>query len=81
MKTIARLLLMLAVPVAFSGSLDELRARQHLSPYHMRKWLEFRALLPLPAYNHGDVAAAPDQAGVAAPIASSDYGRATGRGV
>lgn len=68
MKTIARFLLLLAVPVAFSGSLDELRARRDLSPYHMRKWLEFRALLPLPAYFHGDVAQGPCKPG-AAPTA------------
>ncbi|MSP93451.1 MAG: hypothetical protein EXR79_16945 [Myxococcales bacterium] len=81
MKTITRLLLMLAVAVAFSGSLDELRARRYLSPGDMHKWLEFRELLPLPAYDHGDVAATSDQAGIAAPTASSDSGRATGRGV
>ena len=80
MKTILRILLALAVPLAFSDQLDELRGRRELSPYDMHKWLEFRALLPLPAFQHGDVAVAPDHRAAPAPSGSSDYRRANSQG-
>jgi hypothetical protein len=80
MKTILRILLALAVPLAFSDQLNELRGRRDLSPYDMHKWLEFRALLPLPAYDQGDVATAPDYRSIQAPVALSDFGRANRQG-
>ncbi len=59
MKMILRILLALAVPLAFSDQLNELRGRRDLSPYDMHKWMKFRTLLPLPAYDQGDVAQGP----------------------
>lgn len=43
MKKLLALLLLLS----FSDQLNDLRARRELSPYDMRKWLEFRETLPL----------------------------------